>query len=64
MTLVDDIRSLVYRLYWARRTSTTARPSQDGPGGKHRSDTAGRPAVPVGRAGARIYRPPPSHRAR
>ncbi|HKR50495.1 MAG TPA: hypothetical protein VJT72_13150 [Pseudonocardiaceae bacterium] len=65
MTLTDDIRSLVYRIrvYWSRRASAAARSPQDEPGGKHRADTVGRPAVPVGRAGARIYHPPPSHRA-
>ncbi len=66
MTLTDDMRSLAHRVrvYLAQRTTVTAQSSVNSSGGKHRADTAGRPAVPVGRAGCRMYHPPPAHRAR
>lgn len=70
MTITEDIRRLFHRFPWMWLASAGSRPTRvrhdEAPGesgGKHRQTNPGRPAAPVGRTGARFYRPPPSHRA-
>jgi hypothetical protein len=65
MTIIAEFRGLWRTLVPAAQTRDTAQHAFDTgkPPGKHRADTARRPYAPVGRTGARIYRPG-SHRAR
>jgi hypothetical protein len=67
MTITDELRGLWRALVPAAQTLGTAQhefstDKTDKPPAKHRADVTRRPYAPVGRTGARIYRPP-SHRA-
>lgn len=67
MTITEDIRGLWRALVPAARAMGRAQLEAGKPPAKtpakHRADTSRRPYAPVGRTGARIYRPP-SHHAR
>lgn len=63
MTITDEIRGLWCALVPAAQIlgKSPHRFDAGKPAGKHRAGTARRPYAPVGRTGARIYRPN-SHR--
>ncbi|MGH3823548.1 MAG: hypothetical protein ACRDRA_12080 [Pseudonocardiaceae bacterium] len=63
MTITEEIRGLWRALVPAAQALGRAKSDTDEQPAKHRADTTRRPYAPVGRTGARIYRPP-SHRAR
>jgi hypothetical protein len=62
MTITEEIRGLWRTLVPAAQTLGRAKFNADEQPARHRADATRRPYAPVGRTGARAYRPP-AHRA-